>query len=169
MAVAAIIPIAMMAMTAATTAMGAMGAMAAGNAQQSAANYNAAMAMQAGTANAARQEQENRRKIAEARAAYGAAGVDEQGTPLEVLSDLATQGELDRQTILYNARTSAAESVWQGKQAKAEATGKAFGTILTGLGSMAGQGLSMMGGSTGAGSGMSMGIAYPSATATAHY
>jgi len=161
------IPFVMLAMTVATTAMGAMGSMAAGQAQQEAYKYNAAMALQSGTAEAAQKEQDTRRKLAEARAAYGAAGVDIQGTPLEVMSDMATQGELDRQTILWKARTEATQQNWLGQQAASEGKSQAIGTILSGLGKAGGQAMGMMG--SGAGTSPLSTYTYPSATAAAHY
>ena len=134
----AVLPLVMMGISAATAAAGAVGAIAAGNAQANAAKFNAMMAMDQAKATAGRQEQDTRRKLAEARAAYGAANVDIQGTPLEVMSDLATQGALDVQTTLWKGQMQAGQDQYQGQQAQTAGYVQAGGSILTGASQMAG-------------------------------
>lgn len=133
----------------------AVGSIQQGNAAQATANYNAAIeqqnaqqALAASQANAAITQQQTRRKLGEAAAAFGGAGVDMQGSPLDVMSDLATQGELQRRITLYQGTpqarglTSQAGLDVAGGQAAASAgLTKAGGSLLTGI-SAAGKSLS---------------------------
>lgn len=78
-----------------------------------AATYNAEVEQQKAAtstleaqAAATQQDQQNRRNIATQKAQFASAGVDVgQGTPLDVMSDTATQGELSKQLILYRGKT----------------------------------------------------------------
>lgn len=66
-------------------------------------------------AQAAIQDQATRRQLGEAAAAYAAAGVDGGGTPLAVMSDLATQGELSRRLLLYKGDVDAQNATYAGQ------------------------------------------------------
>lgn len=102
-------------MTAAAAAVSAVGSIQQGNAQAKAYKYNAQIeeqnavqARDAASAQAGQVDRDNKRKIAEAMAAYGASGVDvNQGSPLDVLSDLATEGELSKRIVLYQGELTA--------------------------------------------------------------
>lgn len=64
------------------------------------------------TANQAAEDKrrENRRIISSMRASYGASGVSMEGSPLDVLADSATEGELDAQRIEYEGRARARDA-----------------------------------------------------------
>src|SRR5579883_2162187 len=87
-----------------------------------AAKYNAEVeqqraqeAEQQAEAQAAIDKQNTARKMGQAEAAYGASGVDpNSGSPLNVMSDLATQGELTRQLTLYQGKIGAIADLQQG-------------------------------------------------------
>ncbi|HLG87055.1 MAG TPA: hypothetical protein VKZ79_07650 [Alphaproteobacteria bacterium] len=100
----------------------AVGSIASGVAQSNAAKYNAEVeqqraqeAEQQAEAQAAIDKQNTARKMGQAEAAYGASGVDpNSGSPLNVMSDLATQGELTRQLTLYQGKIGAIADLQQG-------------------------------------------------------
>lgn len=71
------------------------------------AKRNADAARSQGAQDAAAKEREGIKQIGAARAAYGAAGVTSEGSPLDVLASTASNIELDRQTILYKANLRA--------------------------------------------------------------
>lgn len=82
---------------------GALGAVSQGNAQADAHNYNAQISQQnaeyarrEAEAEAIRTRRENQRRVGNAAANYGKAGVVlSEGSPLEVLGDISAEGELD--------------------------------------------------------------------------
>ena len=82
---------------------GALGSIGEANAKADANEYNAKIAdqnaqyaRQEGEAEAERTRRENQRRVGAASANYGKAGVViDQGSPLEVLGDVAREGELD--------------------------------------------------------------------------
>ncbi len=91
-----------------------VGALSSANAERKAQNFNAAVAERNATvarssaaADAATQDREARRRIGAARAAYGAAGVQLEGSPLDVVEDSAAQAELDKMNILYKGELQA--------------------------------------------------------------
>lgn len=96
------------------TAVSAIGAVRQGQAASAAADYNAqvarqnaVVASQQAAQQAALQQRQARQRIGAARAAYGAAGVRVEGSPLDVLESSAANAELDRQTILYRGQLRA--------------------------------------------------------------
>ena len=96
----AFLPILAVVASVAATAVSAMGSMQAGAQAKATANYNAQVdQVKATTAEMQSQSQatqdaaNTQRQLGQAEAAYGAGGVDMTGTPLAVMSDLATQGE----------------------------------------------------------------------------
>lgn len=143
------------ALSAATTVIGtgvsALGAMQQGNAQKAAADYNAKVervqaqnVQNQAQAQAQQQDQANRRRMGEAAAAYGAAGVDMEGSPLSVMMDLGAQGELSKRLILYKGTVDAQSAMAQagidtatGQNAATAGLTKAGGTLLTGFGNTA--------------------------------
>ena len=137
----------------------AYGQHAAGQAQQDAYKYNAKVAQLAGDADATRSEVATRRKLAEARAAYGAAGVAvSEGTPLEVAQDLAMQGKMDEATIRWRARLSGQQDRFAGESVSRASKIAAGGTLLSGLaqaGATTGYAMSGGGGTTAASIGSS--------------
>jgi hypothetical protein len=124
----------------------------AGNTAQKTADYNAAVAdeqaqvaLSSSEANAQQIAQQTKEKIGAVASAYGAGGVDvSQGTPLSVMSDLQSQGEMTRQLTLYQGKiqaeglqsTSALETA-KGAAAAAAAPASAFSTLLGGASSAA--------------------------------
>lgn len=84
------------------------------NAQQL-ENYAAAQQAQ-GLEQAARTRQEKVRALAVARGKYAASGVAEEGSPLAVLADTATNYELVAQDQLWKANNDATDSQWKAKQ-----------------------------------------------------
>ena len=131
---------------AAGTAVTAYGQYQAGQAQERALNYqaaiqerNAQIAKQNADYDAQRQESRLRRAIGSQRAAVLASGIQMEGTPLELQQDTVQQAEMDRLAILYggeinyqNARSEAELSRMQGKAAGQAGTTAAFGTLLGG-------------------------------------
>jgi len=96
------------------TALTALGAVSSAQAQSNAARYNAQLAernAQISRQQAAAQEERQRRQAylqqGAARAAYGTAGVDLEGSPLDVLEQNALQSELDAQTIRWKGEVGA--------------------------------------------------------------
>jgi hypothetical protein len=95
---------------AAGAVVGAVSAVAQADASRKAANFNKDVANQnAQIAAAQGAEQARRQRIlayqqtSSARAGYGASGVSIEGSPEDILAQSAAQGELDAQTIQYNA------------------------------------------------------------------
>jgi hypothetical protein len=129
-------------------AISAMGAISNAQSQKNVANYNsevaqrdASISLDQGNAQAAIQARQARGTIGAGVAQYGASGVDvNSGSPLDVLRDSAEKAELDRQTILYNAKTRAAgfqgEALgydYQGGAASQRGYWQAGSTTLQGL------------------------------------
>lgn len=113
------------------------------------ADQEADMAIAQSRFNAGQIAAENKRKIAAQRAAYGAAGVTPEGTPLLVMSDAAAQDEIDQLAARYEgdvaatrARSSAQGSRYQAAMLRSAGKAKAQSTLLTGLGQAAGMGMS---------------------------
>lgn len=105
-----------------SAAVGAYGAIEQGNQQAKAQKFNAQMQDRnaeiarrnaftteaAGEADAARQAEDGRRRIAAAANAAGGSGIDpNSGTVLDVLSDLAGQSKLDEELTRWRARQQA--------------------------------------------------------------
>jgi hypothetical protein len=67
------------------------------------AEKNAGIAQAQGQADADDTRRASRRRLAEMRAAFGSNGIDVAGSPLDVLSDSATEGELEAKRIEYQA------------------------------------------------------------------
>ncbi|MGH9904643.1 MAG: hypothetical protein ACRD8U_03540 [Pyrinomonadaceae bacterium] len=108
------------ALLAASAAVSAIGAIQAGNAESRAASYNkklaernATIARAQGAIAETQQQRDMTKRIGLARANYGASGVSLEGSPLAALSDSASQGEFDRQTLRYN--TAVRSSGYQGE------------------------------------------------------
>ncbi len=91
-----------------------------------------------------------RRLLASQRALYAKAGVDlSSGSPLTMLASTASEGEIEALTIRKatkeqadSLREGAGLLTFGGAQAKAAGKVRATGTLLSGLGSAAGQGYS---------------------------
>lgn len=112
------------------------------------ANYNAAIsernagiARDQAAADAEAQGRFARQKIGAARAAYGASGVTQEGSPIDVLAMSAANAELDRQNILYKGELRATGyqdtanlDRMRGSSAVKRGYGEAASSILTGAG-----------------------------------
>ena len=114
MAIAAILPFIAVAASVAGAGIAAYGAYQQGQAAKTAGNYNATVADQnaeiAQQQASAQAEQDKRAailRLGEARASYGASGVTVSGSPLDVLGDIASQSELQRQQTLYQGQLAA--------------------------------------------------------------
>ncbi len=116
------------------TVVSALGQYQAGKAQEAAYKYNAAADLAASQAQASQVEQETKRRLGAANAAFAAGGVTPEGSPTAVASDLATQGELAKQLTLYRGQTAANEQTFYARQASRAATIGAFSTLLSGTG-----------------------------------
>lgn len=112
----------------AAAAVSAVGAVAAASSQAKASRFNEQVAnTNAQTAAAQGAEAARRQRIlayqttSSARANYGASGVSVEGSPEDVLAQSASTGELDAQTVKYNARLKQSgfqnESTLDGMQA----------------------------------------------------
>ena len=149
------------------TAVTAYGQYQAGQAQERALNYqaavqerNAQIARQNAEYDAQRQSARLRRAIGSQRAAVLASGIQMEGTALELQQDTVQQAEMDRLAILYggeinyqNARSEAELSRMQGKAAGQAGATAAFGTILGGAANvgLSGRRMGYFGGTTGVG------------------
>ena len=85
-----------------------------------------------------------RKLISSQRAAYGASGVDIEGSPLLLLEDTAAQGEMDALAIRYGGEVEASQKrsqaelyELQGKNAKKASYYKAGSSLLSGGASIA--------------------------------
>ncbi|HEV2673378.1 MAG TPA: hypothetical protein VGV37_02485 [Aliidongia sp.] len=145
MAVAAIPAWAIYASMAATAAVTAASAISAGNAQKSAASYNAQVDQQnaqqqqgVAASQELAQDRSDRQKLGQEASAFGAGGVDMSGTPLDVMADSATQARLNALSIKYNGQVGAnrdlsqgAIATFQGNQAQTAGYLNAGSTLLT--------------------------------------
>lgn len=109
------------------------------NANAKIEGVNAINAQTAAAANAQTIEQNTRRVVGQAQANAGASGVQQSGSPLAVMHDIATQGNLQRRLALYKGTLTAqgylgqsAIDTAEGKQAAQQGGMEAIGTILTG-------------------------------------
>jgi hypothetical protein len=68
------------------------------------AAQNSQIALQQGQIDEANQQRQLLVAVGSERAGYGASGVTSDGSPMDVLGSSASNGELDRQTILYKAQ-----------------------------------------------------------------
>jgi hypothetical protein len=132
-------------LTGLSAAVGALGAISSGRQQAAANRYNAQVAEQnaeravlTSEAEAAREGDRNRRRLATSANAFGASGLDMTGTPLDVMADLASEAALDEQIIRWRGRTQAARFQSQAAQDRAAAQrattagfGQAGATLLT--------------------------------------
>lgn len=146
----------------ATSVLGAIGSITAGQNANAIASYNAQAerikgqeAINQSQTQAAIDAANVRRRLGDTQAAFGAAGVNMAGTPLEVLSDQATQGELTRRLDLYrgqigqfSANSQAAVDSAQGQAQQEAGYLNAGTTLLSGAAKAAG---SYYAGSGGAG------------------
>ena len=102
------------AMQIAGTVISVVGALSQGQAQADASRYNqaqaqrnATVATQQGAADEARQRRKNAAQMGSLRAGIGASGVTIDGSPLDFLEAIATEGELHAQEIRYGAQLKA--------------------------------------------------------------
>lgn len=139
--------------TAAAATVSAVGMISSGNAQARASNYNAEvekqngeMARQSAAAQAQQVERDNARKMGQITAAYGASGIDpNQGSPLDVMADVADEGELSKRLVLYQGEVDARAGLqraqidtMQGRAAQTAGYVNAGSTLLSAGGRIAG-------------------------------
>lgn len=138
--------------TVAAAGVSAAGSISAGNSAKKAYDYNAQVSreraqseLDAAAAEAMQIRTDVARKMGDAKAAYGASGVVlGSGSPLDVMSDLATQGELSTQLRLYEGKLRAKSAIeqanldtMQGKAAQTAGYYGAAGSLLGGIGKVA--------------------------------
>lgn len=112
----------------ATTAVSAVGTLSAANAQANADQFNAQVSEDNAKVKAQQDAVATEQRLGQAQAAYGAAGVDPTtGSPLLVKSDIARQGELQRQLDIWSGKV--------GADASQQAAGAATTAGLFGAGS----------------------------------
>lgn len=133
---------------------GAIGQIAAANAQARAAEYNQQVAERNKLAilaqtdeEAADQARENRRNLGTIRAAYGAAGIDLAGSPLDVIQDTAIEGATDVARVQYEGKLRAIDqqdkATLAGMEAKADRTAGMFSAVGTLFGGFANAGVTL--------------------------
>lgn len=118
--------------------------------------YNRKLAEQSAASEAAAHRKKVQRLLASQRARLSAAGLDiSSGSPLELLTDTAYEGEMDAQRILYTGKLrgmgfqmSSELSLFQGRAAKSAGNRQATATLLSGAASAAGTGAQYYGGSS---------------------
>jgi hypothetical protein len=110
------------------------------------AEQNAAAAQRQAEADAARQERQVQRQLAKRRTAVSAGGVSLEGSPLDLMEDLAMEGQLDvlgiRQRGLSDARQfsiSASRSQFEARTAMQEGLLGAGRQVTSGLADMGGR------------------------------
>lgn len=125
----------------------AVGEIRAGKVAERVGEYNAniqkraaAVARDQAAAEMIQQNRASRKALGSMRAAYGAAGVTVEGSPLDVLAESAATAERDRLTIKYRgdlvalgAEAGAELDLFQGREAKRAGYYRAAGTILAGM------------------------------------
>ena len=72
------------------------------------AGQNAQIATDQANMQLQQQQTDTYRKLGALKAGYGASGVTNSGSPLDVLADSFTQSELDANTIIYNGKVRSA-------------------------------------------------------------
>lgn len=99
---------------------------------------NAINAQTSAAANAQTIEQNTSRVVGQAGATAGASGVEATGSPMAVMHDIATQGNLERRLAIYKGQLSASGYMGQsaidlaeGNQAAQAGEAAAIGTLLT--------------------------------------
>lgn len=151
MAVAAVpIMIAAAVIAAAGTAYAAVSASNAAKYQAEVEENNADYARQAAQAQAEAHQRQVAKQLGAIRANYGASGVQDEGSPLDVLGESARLGELDRLTILNQGENAAIGQENSARLDRFNATNKLIGGGLSATGTLLG-GMSMaLGGMGGA-------------------
>ena len=91
------------------------------------AEKNAASVQLAANAEEERLRRDRVRRMGAIRAAYGAAGVQMTGTPLEVLGDQAMEAELDALTVRHGGRVQAESFEDQADESRNKAIGSLIG------------------------------------------
>lgn len=133
-------------LAAAGSAVSALGSYQQGQAQKATDSYNAQVATQKSIqdqmdaqATADQIAIQNKRDIAQQASAYAAGGVDLTGSPLAVMMDTASQGELKRRLTLWQGSTESTADTQQaaldqasGAAAASAGLDKAGSTLLTG-------------------------------------
>lgn len=110
------------------------------------AEQNASLELKRGEANADRIERQRRLARASTRAGFGASGTDPNtGSALAVSIDQAIESELDVQTALFGGKIGERDQLFEagtqrakGSAATKAAQGAVFGSVLSGVGTVAG-------------------------------
>jgi hypothetical protein len=101
--------------------------------QQKALKVQATSLMDQGGYEAGRQDDRNRRLTGQQITATAASGVDLSGSPLDVIADSRSEGELDKAAIRYNAQIRSNQAQYEAKVAGQNAqqveTGAMIGAI----------------------------------------
>lgn len=101
------------------------------------ADRQAMMAQQKGAYDARQLGRQNDRQLARMRGQYLSSGIALEGSPLDVLTDSATEASLDEQAIKYSAQVQSDNYRFQSSMARQNArnamTGGYLGALSTGI------------------------------------
>lgn len=122
-----------MMLMAAGTAMQTIGAIRQGNAEASAAQYNAQAATQEAAAKEAAQRRQADQVQGQLRASLSKSGVRMEGTPLAVLAESAAEAEIDAQNTRWNRDREVAIQGARASNARTAGYLNAGTSLLTGL------------------------------------
>lgn len=116
------------------TAVGALGAIKAGQAENSAAQFNADAARQEAASREAAQRAQAQRQLGAIRAGVSKSGATMEGTPLAVLSESAANAEIDALNTRYSGQRETALYESRGRNAKTAGYMRAGTSLLSSAG-----------------------------------
>ena len=101
---------------------------------ESFSQQQAALARAQAAADAIEERRAQARNLGRARAGLGAAGVTVEGSPIEVLADVAAEGELEAQKILHRGEVAANAEEYRALEAQSRAGAALLSGIDSGIG-----------------------------------
>lgn len=138
MAAASVLGALALGVTAVGTGISVASSLAMADQQRAVAKANAKAATQRAAIEEQRLREDRRRKLATARAKYGASGVSMTGSPLDVMADQFATAEQDALLVRYGGAAEAGRSLMEGSLAAAQSTGQAIGAGFSGASSILG-------------------------------
>lgn len=127
-----IMPTLPQAMTAGGSILGAFGDILAGDESQQADEYNANLALTQGQFEVKDLDTSEHDTLSTQQAMYAKAGVTMSGSPLDTALNTATQFEMDKQIVTYNAQSKANMDQYEGKLAVQQGNFKAVTDVVQG-------------------------------------
>jgi|GEM_PF-2843663 len=118
----------------ASAVVGAVSSISGGMAANKQAKYNATIARQQAQADADKFARESRFRQGRARANIAGAGIELEGSPLDILESNALYQEVDRQSILQGGEAKARAMTYEGKAAQTAGFIGAGTSLLSGAG-----------------------------------